>query len=71
MELKDFNKAIEYFSKVKALGQTRFLRPAQWYMALSYIALGNSEMALENLREIAVKDDRYGTDAEKILERLK
>lgn len=71
MELKDFKEAIEYFKNVTDLGQTRFSRPAQWYMALSYIALGNSEMALENLREIAKKDDRYGTDAEKILERLK
>jgi tetratricopeptide (TPR) repeat protein len=71
MEMKDFEKAIENFKTVTEIDQSRFTRPARWYMALSYIAIGNTEMASGSLRELTREDDRFGTDAEKILQRLK
>jgi predicted Zn-dependent protease len=67
LESGEKEKARNNFQKVIDLGQTKYLNPARWYLALTQISMNQTEEA-EGLLKILIEEDfGYKVRAEQLL----
>lgn len=64
-------EASRYFGKVLEIGEGKYIRPAIWYLALSYLASEDRENAVKYLNDLLNEDDLYTRKATEVLRKFK
>lgn len=71
IEMKNFSKAIENLNYVVAQNDTVFIEHAEWYLALCYIKMNRTSLAMPLLHKIANSNTFYKVMASDILRKMK
>jgi tetratricopeptide (TPR) repeat protein len=71
LELKDFDKATENLMFVINQKDIFYTMHAEWYLALCYLAMGQTNNASDMLCRVAVSDNFYKSKALEILKKIK
>lgn len=67
LELDQPEQAITAFQKTINLGESKYINPARWYLALTYLKSDQREKAETYLRKLVEEDYGYRERAEEIL----
>jgi len=70
MELKKFNDAISVFESFNSSNYTLYTETGNWYKALCFIKLNETNKAITELNKIAVSGNTYSTSAQKLLKKM-
>jgi tetratricopeptide (TPR) repeat protein len=71
IEIGNYAVAVESFEKVTKNSSNPYYPQAQWYSALTWLKLNNSENAKQHLSWLISNDRYYGTKAKEILTKIK
>ena len=70
MEVKDYNKAEEMFSKVIKQNDNLFIEDANWYLGLCFMVTEKKDKALRQFEYIADSKSKYSREARKLMRKL-
>ena len=70
MNTGDYQNAVDVFEKVLKNNESSFKQDASWYLALSYLKLGEKVKAKALLQQISNTKSIYTKDAQKLVEAL-
>jgi tetratricopeptide (TPR) repeat protein len=67
LELNNTERAISFFKSIQKYNDNKYTRPANWYLALSYVKNNNKRDALAILEMLADGDDIYSNKSQELL----
>lgn len=70
MEIKKYNEAEVFFSRVIEQNDNLFIEDASWYQGLCYMITGDKEKALRQFEFIASSKSKYNKEAKKLVRQL-
>jgi tetratricopeptide (TPR) repeat protein len=70
MEIKKFNEAEIYFSRVIGQNDNLFIEDASWYQGLCFMVTGEKEKAIRQFEYIGTTKSKYSKEAKKLVRKL-
>jgi tetratricopeptide (TPR) repeat protein len=70
-ELEEFNEAELSLNKVIEHNDNLYVEPAEWHLALCYLAMGENDRARRHFAMIASSNHEKAEDAEKLLKKIR